>query len=180
MGTLVCKILAAFRRDTRGVAAIEFGAAGMMLAVSMLNAVDVGFYMYRRMEVENAAEVGAQAAWNTCSTQAQLPATQNCPTLNSAVLTAIHSTSLGSNVSLATGYPAEGYYCVNASNALQSVGSLASRPSNCSATGSATTTPGDYLQVQVTFKYTPLFPGISVMSGLGISSITFTSWMRLG
>jgi Flp pilus assembly protein TadG len=180
MGRILSKTLGSFRRDTRATAAIEFGAAGMVLAVSLLNAVDVGFYMYRRMEVENAAEVGAQAAWKTCNTQAMLPATNNCPTLNSTIATAIQSTSLGNKVSLASGYPAEGYYCVNASNALQSVGSLSSRPSDCSAVGSASTTPGDYLQVQVTFKYTPLFPGISVMSGLGISSIASTSWMRLG
>jgi hypothetical protein len=50
-----------------------------------------------------------------------LPATKNCPTLNATILTAVHSTSLGSNVSLASGYPVEGYYCVNASGALQLV-----------------------------------------------------------
>src|ERR1700686_5381576 len=113
MGAIPVKAVASFRRDTRATAAIEFAAGGMVLVVSLLNAVDIGFYMYRRMEVENAAEVGAQAAWNTCNTQAMLPATKNCPTLNSAILTAVHSTSLGSNVSLASGYPAEGYYCVN-------------------------------------------------------------------
>jgi hypothetical protein len=39
---------------------------------------------------------------------------------------------------------------------------------------------GDYVQVRVNYGYTPLFPGITVMSATGISSITMTSWMGLG
>jgi len=56
-----------FGADARGVAAIEFGITGLLLAIGLLNAVDVGYYAYRRMEVENAAEVGAQAAWKICA-----------------------------------------------------------------------------------------------------------------
>jgi hypothetical protein len=154
--------------------------------------VDVGFYAYRRMEVENAAEAGAQKAWNTCNDpSSMLPATQlnasgspNCPGLNAAITTAIQSTTLGTAVSLASGYPAEGYYCVNASNVLQLVGAVSSpEPANCSAAGNATATPGDYLQVGVTCPYQSLFP-FSVMSAPVISSkaspITKTSWMRMG
>src|SRR6202022_1211783 len=144
-----------------------------------LNAVDVGFYAYRRMEVENAAEVGSQAAWKTCTDpqNPMLPVTQNCPGLNPAITTAIQSTSLGTQVSLASGYPAEDYRCVNASNALQYQGSVSSPPTTCSS-GVA---PGDYLQVGVSCPYQSLFPGsISVMSASGISSITKTTWMRMG
>jgi len=66
------------RGETRATAAIEFAGTAALLSVGLLNAVDVGYYMYRRMEVENAAQVAAQAAWKTC-TQSMLPATQNCP-----------------------------------------------------------------------------------------------------
>jgi Flp pilus assembly protein TadG len=170
-----------FRRNARGTAAIEFAAASMVLVVGVLNAVDLGLYEYQRMEVENAAQVGAQAAWQTCNdTSSMLPATQNCPGLAAAITAAIQSTSLGTGVALASGYPAEGYYCVNSSGAMQSVGSLASRPADCSAVGSASTSPGDYLQVQVAFRYASLFPGVTVMGAWGISSISATSWMRLG
>ncbi len=169
------------RRDTRGTAAIEFAIAGMLLVVGILNAVDLGLYEYQRMEVENAAQVGAQAAWKTCNdTSSMLPATQNCPGLTAAITAAVQSTSLGTGVSLTSGYPTEGYYCVNASGTLQSVGSLSSRPADCSAAGSATTSPGDYLQVGVTFRYASLFPGVTVMGAWGISSISATSWMRVG
>jgi Flp pilus assembly protein TadG len=170
---------------TRGVAGIEFAITGPMLVIGLLNAVDVGFYAYRRMEVENAAEMGAQAAWKNCNNlqTTMLPATVNCPTLNATITTAIQSTRLGTAVTLASGTgainpnPGEGYYCVNASNALILQGSVSNPPANCSA-GVA---PGDDIQVQVTYPYQSLFPGsISVMSASGVTSITKTSWMRMG
>jgi hypothetical protein len=129
----VLKNVRPFGADGQGFAGVDFALTGLMLALGILNAVDVGFYIYQRMEVEYAAEVGAQAAWKTCNNlngKPLLPATQNCTVANdatvsltSAIATAIQSTSLNNNnksVSLASGYPTEGYYCTNASNVLQS------------------------------------------------------------
>lgn len=186
----VSKKLRLFGTDARGVAAIEFAITGLLLVIGLLNAVDVGFYVYRRMEVENAAEVGAQAAWQTCHDENGdlLPATQNnvssglpnCPGLNAAITTAIQSTSLGTAVSLdptINPNPAEDYRCADASNVLQSVGPVTSpEPANCAAAGNAAATPGDYLQVGVTWPYQPLFP-FSVMRAF---SVTKTTWMRMG
>lgn len=190
--------LRAYCSGDQGLVGIEFAITGLTLAFGLLNAVDVGYYIYRRMEVENSADAGAHAAYNTCvppctsqnCPSQQLPATQNCSGLNTAITSAIRSTSLGNSVTLATGYPEEGDYCINASNALQCVGSLSSpAPGNCSATGqqatcsaagNATATPGDYLLVQVSTPYQPLFPGLTVMSALGWTSISKTSWMRMG
>jgi hypothetical protein len=158
-------MLRLFCHDARGTAAVEFGFSALFLVMGLLNAVDLGYYTYRRMEVENAAQVGAQTAWNTCNDiSTMLPATQKCPGLTAAINTAIQSTSLGNTVSLAVGYPTEGYYCIDTSGAMQSVGSLSSKPSDCSAAGSPSTSPGDYIQVGVTFPYAPLFPGVTVMS----------------
>jgi Flp pilus assembly protein TadG len=166
---------------TQGTAAIEFAGAAIFLVTGLLNAVDLGFYVYRRMEVENAAQVGAQTAWSICKDiSTMLPATQKCVGLNAAITTAIQSTSLGNAVSLATGFPTEGYYCINSSGTMQSVGSLSSKPLDCTAAGNPSTSPGDYIQVGVTFTYAPLFPGVTVMSAWGITSINKTSWMRLG
>jgi Flp pilus assembly protein TadG len=181
----VSKKLCLFGADARAVAGIEFGVTGLLLVIGLLNAVDVGFYAYRRMEVENAAEMGARAAWKNCNNLqiTMLPATVNCPTLNATITTAIQSTRLGTAVTLASGTgainpnPGEGYYCVNASNALILQGSVSNPPANCSA-GVA---PRDDIQVQVTYPYQSLFPGsISVMSASGVTSITKTSWMRMG
>jgi uncharacterized membrane protein len=169
-----------FRRDARGIAAVEFALGSLVLIIGVLNAVDVGFYAFQKMEVESAAQAGAQAAWATCyDVTSMLPATQNCANLNTAITAAIQSTSLGTEVKLASGFPAEGYYCAGSSG-LQSVGSLASKPADCTAAGSPGVGPGDYVQVGVTFPYAPLFPGFSVMGALGVTSITTTSWMRLG
>jgi Flp pilus assembly protein TadG len=128
-------------RDERGLAAVEFAVVAMLLVVILGNAVDFGVYQYRTMQVQEAAQVGGQTAWSVCNTPSLLPATQNCSGLNAAVTTAIQSTSLGTRAALASGYPAEGYYCVNASAALQSVGTLSSKPTDCSAVGNASTSP---------------------------------------
>ena len=169
-----------FRRDTRGVAAVEFAFGSLLLIIGVLNAVDVGYYAFQKMEVESAAQAGVQAAWATCfDTSAMLPATQNCAGLNKAITTAIQGTSLGTMVAMASGFPTEGYYCATSSG-LQSVGSLANKPADCTAAGSPGVGPGDYVQVGVTYPYAPLFPGFSVMGALGITAITKTTWMRLG
>ena len=170
-----------FHNDKRGVAAVEFAFGSLVLVIGLLNAIDVGYYAYQRMEVENAAQVGAQAAWSTCyDPSSMLPATENCSGLSSAITTAIQSTSLGSSVALSSGYPTEGYYCATSSGSLQSVGSVNSNPGNCSATGYSSVAPGDYLQVEVTYSYAAMFPRFSVIGLLGISAISATSWMRLG
>ena len=169
---------ARFRSDTRGAAAVEFGFVGLMFITGVLNAFELGRFAYERMQVENAAYAGAQAAWAECGYNS-LPATQKCTTLNTKVTAAIQGTSLGSKVTLSSAGITEGYYCVNASNALQSVGSLTSKPANCSAAGNSSVSPGDYIQINVTFSYTPLL-SMTVMGARGASTITKTSWMRLG
>src|SRR4051794_7076534 len=142
--------LARFRRDARGSVSIEFGFVGLIFITGVLNAFELGSFAYQRMQVENAAYAGAQAAWKTCyDSSLMLPATQNqnqnCPALNTAVTRAIQGTSLGTKVSLGSTGITEGYYCVNASGALQSVGSISSKPANCSAAGNASALPGDYI-----------------------------------
>ena len=158
----------------------------MFLVVCLANAIDLSVYEYRTMQVEDAAQIGAQTALQTCNAPSLLPATRNCATsngaaanLNDAVTTAIQSTGLGTGVSLSAGYPAEAYYCVNSSGALQSVGSLSSKPADCSAAGDASTSPGDYVQIGVTASYAPLFPAFTVVGLWGVSSLTAVSWMRL-
>jgi Flp pilus assembly protein TadG len=170
-------LAADFQVDSRGTSAIEFAFIAPFLIIALLNVSDISIYIFQRMQVENAAQMGAQAAWKTCSL-AQLPATTNCPGLNQAVQTAVQSTSLGTRVSL-SGSPSEGYYCVNASNALQYMSGVGSKPSDCSSAGAPSGQPGDYIQVTTTFPYAPLFPGISV-GGAFSTPINRTALMRLG
>jgi Flp pilus assembly protein TadG len=164
--------------DQRGVAAVEFGLFVIFLSLALVNVTDVSIYIYQRMQAENATQVAAQAAWKACDLP-QLPATTNCTGLTTAIQNALASTSLGTSVSLVSGSPSEGYYCVNSSNALQYVSDVSSKPADCTAAGMPSLQPGDYLQVQTTFTYTPLFPGLSVSSTFP-TPINRTAIMRLG
>jgi len=164
--------------DQRGVAAIEFGFFAIFLATALANVTDVSIYIYQRMQAENATQIAAQAAWKACDLP-KLPATVNCPGLASAVQNALKSTSLGTRVALQSGSPSEGYYCVNSSNALQYVSDVSSKPADCTAAGMPSLQPGDYIQVQTTFTFVPLFPGFSVASTFA-SPINRTAIMRLG
>lgn len=167
-----------FGKDSRGVAAVEFAIIASAVGVVILNVADLATYLFDRLEVENAVQMGAQQAYATCPV-ANLPATVNCSGLNTAITAAIQSTSLGTAVTLVSGYPSEAYYCVNTSGALTSVGPVTSaNPGNCSAAGSSSTKPGDYLQVQVTYTYAPMFGTASVASLLP-TTITNTGWVRL-
>lgn len=166
-----------FRKDCRGMAAVEFSALAGFLSLAVVNVSDIGIYLYKRMQVENAALVGAMSALKACDAS-HLPATVNCPGLAAAVTAAIQSTSLGAAVTLSGGAVSEGYYCVNASNALQYVSSVANKPADCSAAGMAALQPADYLQVSVTYTYSPIFAGISV-AGMFTTPMTKTTMVRM-
>jgi Flp pilus assembly protein TadG len=163
--------------DNRGVAAVEFALVAGTLIFGLLNTVDIALYTYQRMEVQSAAQMAAQAAWKTCDVT-QLPATTNCPGLYAALNAAAQASSLGNSVTLASGSPSEGYYCMNSSNALVYVSDVSSKPSDCSSVGNPTGKPGDYIQIQVSFTYASLFPGLSVASTLP-SPVIAASRMRL-
>jgi len=166
--------------ETHGVAAIEFGLFAIFLSLALANVTDASFYIYQRMQAENATEVAAQAAWKTCDpAQGQLPAKLNCSGLTAAVQNAVQSTSLGTRVSLVSGSPSEAYYCVNSSGALQYVSDVSSKPTDCSTAGMPGLQPGDYIQVQTSFTFVPLFPDLSIASTFP-TVINRTSIMRLG
>lgn len=167
----------AITTNERGVAAAEFALFAGILSLALINAVDLSIYTYKRMELENAAQMGVQAVWKACDTN-RLPAITSCPALTAAIANAVQSTSLGSRVSLSSGSPSEGYYCLNNTNALQYVSDVSKKPSNCSATGMPSLQPADYIKITTTFAYAPLFPGISVASAFA-TPINKTSMMRL-
>ncbi len=167
----------AFGRDRRGVAAIEFAFFASFLSVATLNVAEISVYVFQRMQVDNAAQMAAQVAWKTCDTS-HLPATTNCPGLNVALTNSVQSTPLGARVQLESGSPSEGYYCVTVQNVLQYMSSVDSKPADCSAVGNSAAQPADYITIQTTYNYTPMFSGLTV-GGLFSSTIQRTSIMRL-
>lgn len=58
----VQRYLRAAVRDTRGVAAIEFGLMIPVLSLMVVSVTDIGLAVYRKMQVEDAAQAGAQYA----------------------------------------------------------------------------------------------------------------------
>jgi len=142
----------------------------------LVNLFDFSSLIWATMQTDYAAQMGAQAALKTCA-GGTLPAISNCTGLSTAINTAIHGTSLGSAVSLASGYPTETYYCVSGTS-LQSVGSYSSPPSpfDCSAAGNSGVIPGDYVVVQVNYSYNPTFSGLSLASS---QTLTGTAMERL-
>jgi Flp pilus assembly protein TadG len=170
-----------FATAEEGTSAIEFAIFAGILSFGLLNTADISVYVYQRMQVENATEMAVQAAWKTCDPfQGKVPATTSCPALTTAVTSAAQSTSLGTNVTIQAGSPTEGYYCLNSgSGALQLVAAAnTTPPTDCSATGNAGQSPGDYIQITTTFTYTPMFPGITV-AGTFTTPIVRTGMMRL-
>lgn len=57
-GALRCPFL----HDRRGVAAIEFGIMIPVFSLMVISVTDIGLAVYRKMQVENAAQAGAQYA----------------------------------------------------------------------------------------------------------------------
>jgi len=165
-----------FGADQRGVAAVEMSLVTGVFAVALFNAVEVGRYAYVLMEAGQATQAGAEAAFVACDSQ-HVPATQNCPSLNSAVTAAIQGTSLGNKVSL-NGAISEGYYCLDPSNQLVFAASASSKPSDCSSVGSPTLQPVLYLQVHTTYTYAPILAGFTIGSRFP-TSIQKTAWMRM-
>ena len=170
----------ALKTDERGASALEFAIFAGILAFGLLNTADISIYIYKRMQVENATEMAAQAAWKACDpSKGYLPATLSCPNLIGAITQAAQSTSLGNQVTIATGSPQEGFYCLNDAGALQHVANATlNPPADCSSTGLVGQQPGDYIHVTTSFSYAPLFPGVTV-AGVFPTPIMKTSMMRL-
>ncbi len=148
-----------YGNDRRGAAAAEFALLLGLLVIPILNASDLALYGWHRMQLENAAQMAAQAAWETCDSGSKLPALTKCTGLAAAVSVAAQSTSLGT--SAVVGTLTEGNFCPNsAGTALVSAGAA----DDCSAVNGSTDKPGIYLTIPVTYTYTPLFTGTSVVS----------------
>jgi hypothetical protein len=183
-----------YRREERGSSAVEFAVWLTCLIYPTLNVADLGFYIFKTMQVREAAQAGVQTVEAICGYTGEVPAATNCSSLTTALITtAVASTSLGGGSTGVTlsGTPSEGWYCNNTSSALVLAhgtstwnlvgGTATTQPSDCSSTvTSDTDAPGDYASVTVTYSYSPVLGSASILSLLTTStSFTQTAWMRL-
>lgn len=185
-------LLRVFWGAERGAAAVELVLWTSAMILPVVNVVDLGVYVFQRMQVETAAHAAVNAAWHDCditaTTSAPPPAITTCKAAVSSVITdmqtAAQSTSLGNAVTLATADISEGYYCADSTGALTlitSIGTAASPPSknpSIPTCAGSTTLAGDYILATVNYTYTPLFSSASIVSVLG-TNIQKTAWMRL-
>ena len=163
--------------DTSGVAGIEFCVVSGVLMIGLLNGIEFARWYYQKMEMTNAVHSASYAVWKACDSK-MLPAKTNCPGLTNAITNAVQSTSLGTSVTLTSGYPTEAYYCVNSTGVLTQVSTISSKPADCTAVGDTTHAPGDYVVVAASYTYSPLFSTITIGGHLP-TAMTSTAYMRL-
>ena len=63
-----------FWKAKSGLAAIEFALIAGFLSVAVLNVADIAVFFFDELQVNNASQMGAQAAWTTCDLN-HIPAT---------------------------------------------------------------------------------------------------------
>jgi TadE-like protein len=156
--------LADCREDASGAAAVEIAMTIGLLLIPLMGAFDIGLYVFQRMQVEGAAQMAVQSAFNTCGQGLYAPPLiTSCPGLSAAVNNGAHSTSLGSNVSVTS--TTEGDYCIDGTT-----GQL-------TTTGCGGTT-GHYLKVAVSYSFSPLFRAVPIANLLG-ATIVRSHYMRM-
>ena len=125
------EFLLQYWKSERGASAMEFGLVLFLLTIPVLNVVDLAFYAFTWMQTQNAAQMGAQAAFSNCNTPNSLPATTSCAqgysannlTLYDVVYQGIQESALNSTVTLNSTI-SDGYYCSSSSNVLSQVGNV--------------------------------------------------------
>lgn len=168
--------LGELRRDERGVAAVEMALVGSLLAVALMNVAEVGRYAYLAMEVNAAAQAGAQAALVKCD-PGETPVTINCPEAEDAIETAITGTSLREQVTLRDAVD-EDWFCLNSEGALQEMSPADSKPTDCADAGVPGGRPALYLRLRTAFTYEAMFPGLTIVQALP-ETIERSAIMRL-
>jgi Flp pilus assembly protein TadG len=177
-----------FAKDTRGSAAVEFVLWLALLIVPVLSIVDIGAYVFQKMQLQIASQAAVQFIWHTCDPNlGGVPAfsSTKCGALTLAdVTTSAQSTTLGTDIIVTA--VKEGGACTKADNTLTWVGTPTTTigstgptiPANCPSSTGSTTPPGDYVSVTVSYPYKPIFKGLSVGSLLS-TPITYTSLTRM-
>lgn len=176
-----------FAKDTRGSAAVEFVLWLALLIVPILSVVDVGAYVFQKMQLQIASQAAVQFIWHTCDPNlGGVPAfsSTKCAALALADVTkSAQSTTLGSDITVTA--VKEGGACTQTTNILTwvgtpstAIGTAPTIPANCPSTTGSTTPPGDYVSVTVSYPYKPIFKGLSVGSLL-TTPITYTSLTRM-
>jgi Flp pilus assembly protein TadG len=159
-------LFARLRGCRAGTATIEFAIVASALLMVMLNGVEVARYYFAKMELQNAVQMAGQAVWKLCDTTAKIPTNTNCTNRDTKITNSLQATSLGTDVTLSSGFPTEAWFCINSgTGVLQSAGST--KPTDCSSYGgTAAQSAGYYVTIQAQYTYAPIFTTITVGGSL--------------
>jgi hypothetical protein len=190
-----------YRRERRGSAAVEYVFWLAALSAPIFGCADIGYYGFQVVQAHNAAQMAVQAAFAACASTTNFPATSRCgangATLNSAIWSGEHSTSLSTTAHMTSG--SEQWLCETSTGLThfdsgKEDGTIATKttsgvvdvdtsgnssPATFPAAGtfdcpSSTIEPGDYIVVNVAHTFHPLFKGFSVVNLLGGPTVTIT------
>ena len=184
----VRRALLAFGSDEGGASAVEFALWLILLAIPTLNVVDMGFYIFKNMQVRQSAQAGAQAAESICGYNGFVPAATNCqsgtstPALSTTQITIRDATHVAWNECHAVRRH-RGLVLQRYQRAISSwrpahrrpLGGDRRQPRPLSPPVAATTVtgdtdaPGDYVFVTASYNYTPMLPALSLLSVLRTS-----------
>ena len=145
------RFLRALRRDRNGTSAIELALVLPLIAGMIVPLADLGMGAYTKMQVQNAAQAGADyALLNAASTF-------DAGTIGTAVTSATSLSGLTADPA-----PTESCACVSGTTITDTTAPPCS-------TGCASGTEGIYVTVNAQAAYTPLFPYPTIPS-----TVTFT------
>ena len=143
-----CRRLAALLDAREGNAVVEFSIAAPVLTVILVPLIDIGMAVYQKMQVQDAAQAGAQYAmahgWNSSSIQ---------NAVTSATALAVSATPA----------PSKTCGCPDGSSV---------SAATCGSTCSDGKTAGVYVTVGAQVTYTPLLPYPTMGNSLTLSAQT--------
>lgn len=142
-----------FKRDRKGVAAIEFALWSVLITVPLLTGLDFGLYTVRKLRMNSAVE------------QAAIVAFQTRQTINQTVITDVVTRAWGGGGTVDVRCNGS-TTCVNTSRPCGCISGFANRmptftSTTCTATCANGTKPGYYLTVRATANYAPTIRGIA-------------------
>jgi Flp pilus assembly protein TadG len=125
-----------FLADRRGGSAVELALCLPLVVLPLLSAIDLGLYMYSRIQVEFASQAAVGAVQRACQfTNVPVTDDSKCTAairggkaLSSVINTAVQSTTLGDKITVDNSCSAggdcwdiESFYCLDGANKLQAL-----------------------------------------------------------
>lgn len=164
--------LGGYPADTSGAAALEFVICLLVLVPAFMSIADLATYIYRGIQVGNAAQAAAQAVWTKCTTAP----ISGCTSIDTYVANGIqYGSALGTAVTEVSGQRHAEYYCPAWDT---SSASYVMNANGASKSCSSGVTAGYYFKTRVTYTYLPIFPATSLVSLLP-NPITRDVWIRI-